>query len=136
MIELRGVAKRFGTQVVLNGVDFDVLDGETVALLGPSGTGKSTMLQAVGLLEGGFGGRIEIVGTDASELPSGDRTALRRNHLGFVYQFHHLLPDFAAEENVLLPQLVAGKPRQLVEGLRPELELTPARIIGRQPGDR
>ena len=97
---------------VLRGVNLEILPGELVALLGPSGTGKSTMLQAVGLLEGGFGGRIEIAGTDASDLPSGDRTALRRNHLGFVYQFHHLLPDFSAEENVLLPQLVAGKPRE------------------------
>ena len=96
---------------VLRGVNLEILPGELVALLGPSGTGKSTMLQAVGLLEGGFGGRIEIAGTDATSLPSGDRTALRRNHLGFVYQFHHLLPDFSAEENVLLPQLVAGKPR-------------------------
>jgi lipoprotein-releasing system ATP-binding protein len=69
------------------------------------------MLQAVGLLEGGFGGRIEIAGTDASQLPSSDRTSLRRNHLGFVYQFHHLLPDFNAEENVILPQLVAGRDR-------------------------
>jgi lipoprotein-releasing system ATP-binding protein len=97
---------------VLRGVNLEIMPGELVALLGPSGTGKSTMLQAVGLLEGGFGGRIEIAGIDATALPSGDRTALRRNHLGFVYQFHHLLPDFAAEENVLLPQLVAGKPRQ------------------------
>ena len=97
---------------VLRGVSLEIMPGELVALLGPSGTGKSTMLQAVGLLEGGFGGRIEIAGIDATALPSGDRTALRRNHLGFVYQFHHLLPDFAAEENVLLPQLVAGKPRQ------------------------
>jgi lipoprotein-releasing system ATP-binding protein len=96
---------------VLRGVDLTIMPGEIVALLGPSGTGKSTMLQAVGLLEGGFGGRIEIAGIDATTLSSGDRTALRRNHLGFVYQFHHLLPDFAAEENVLLPQLVAGKPR-------------------------
>ncbi|HEY6815490.1 MAG TPA: ABC transporter ATP-binding protein [Croceibacterium sp.] len=96
---------------VLRGVNLSVGPGEIVALLGPSGTGKSTMLQAVGLLEGGFGGRIEIAGIDATELPSGDRTALRRNHLGFVYQFHHLLPDFTAEENVILPQLVAGKAR-------------------------
>ena len=96
---------------VLRGVDLTIMPGEIVALLGPSGTGKSTMLQAVGLLEGGFGGRIEIAGIDATDQSSGDRTALRRNHLGFVYQFHHLLPDFAAEENVLLPQLVAGKPR-------------------------
>jgi len=96
---------------VLRGVNLEIMPGEIVALLGPSGTGKSTMLQAVGLLEGGFGGRIEIAGIDATDLASGDRTALRRDHLGFVYQFHHLLPDFSAEENVLLPQLVAGVAR-------------------------
>ncbi len=96
---------------VLRGVNLTIMPGEIVALLGPSGTGKSTMLQAVGLLEGGFGGKIEIAGVDATRLPSADRTALRRNHLGFVYQFHHLLPDFNAEENVILPQLVAGVPR-------------------------
>jgi len=101
---------------VLRGVNLKIMPGELVALLGPSGTGKSTMLQAVGLLEGGFGGRIELAGTDATELPSGDRTALRRNHLGFVYQFHHLLPDFSAEENVILPQLVAGVPRAQATG--------------------
>ncbi len=96
---------------VLRGVDLDIAPGEIVALLGPSGSGKSTMLQAVGLLEGGFGGKIEIAGTDASKLSGDERTALRRNHLGFVYQFHHLLPDFDATENVVLPQLVAGKDR-------------------------
>jgi len=96
---------------VLRGVNLEIMPGEIVALLGPSGTGKSTMLQAVGLLEGGFGGRIEIAGIDATDLASGDRTALRRDHLGFVYQFHHLLPDFSAEENVMLPQLVAGVAR-------------------------
>jgi lipoprotein-releasing system ATP-binding protein len=96
---------------VLRGVDLTIGSGEIVALLGPSGSGKSTMLQAVGLLEGGFGGTIEIAGVDASELESAGRTELRRNHLGFVYQFHHLLPDFNAEENVILPQLVAGRDR-------------------------
>jgi len=115
VIRLTGLTRSFeqgGEHIdVLRGVDLTVMPGEIVALLGPSGTGKSTMLQAVGLLEGGFGGRIEIAGIDATSLPSGDRTALRRNHLGFVYQFHHLLPDFSAEENVLLPQLVAGKLR-------------------------
>src|SRR4051812_26620688 len=79
---------------VLRGVNLTVQAGEIVALLGPSGSGKSTMLQAVGLLEGGFGGMIQIAGVDASKLASGGRTELRRNHLGFVYQFHHLLPDF------------------------------------------
>ena len=119
VVRLTGLTRSFEqggvTIEVLRGVDLTIMPGEIVALLGPSGTGTSTMLQAVGLLEGGFGGRIEIVGTDASDLPSSERTALRRNHLGFVYQFHHLLPDFSAEENVMLPQLVAGvaRPRAL-----------------------
>jgi lipoprotein-releasing system ATP-binding protein len=125
VIRLAGLTRSFeqgGVRIdVLRGVDLTIMPGEIVALLGPSGTGKSTMLQAVGLLEGGFGGRIEIVGTDATSLLSGDRTALRRNHLGFVYQFHHLLPDFSAEENVLLPQLVAGKPQAEAQARAVEL---------------
>ena len=125
---------------VLRGVNLTIEPGEIVALLGPSGTGKSTMLQAVGLLEGGFGGRIEIVGTDATDLPSSERTKIRRNHLGFVYQFHHLLPDFSAEENVMLPQLVAGtqrpqalaRARELLASLGLEHRLThrPSQLSG------
>jgi len=115
VVSLRGVTRSFvqgDTRIdVLRGVNLAVMPGEIVALLGPSGSGKSTMLQAVGLLEGGFGGTIEIAGTRADQSDSHARTVLRRDHLGFVYQFHHLLPDFDARENVMLPQLVAGKPR-------------------------
>ncbi|MDP8914452.1 MAG: ABC transporter ATP-binding protein [Pseudomonadota bacterium] len=93
---------------VLRGVDLTVSRGEIVALLGPSGSGKSTMLQAVGLLEGGFEGSIRITGEEAARLDNDGRTRLRRDVLGFVYQFHHLLPDFNAAENVILPQLIHG----------------------------
>ena len=93
---------------VLRGVDLEVGAGEIVALLGPSGSGKSTLLQAVGLLEGGFEGSIRINGEEAADLDDGARTRVRRDTLGFVYQFHHLLPDFSAAENVILPQLVRG----------------------------
>jgi lipoprotein-releasing system ATP-binding protein len=125
---------------VLRGVDLSIQPGEIVALLGPSGSGKSTMLQAIGLLEGGFEGKIEIAGTDATALNGDDRTSLRRDHLGFVYQFHHLLPDFTAIENVILPQLVAGRARaeaaeRAVEllgalGLAARLDHRPSQLSG------
>jgi lipoprotein-releasing system ATP-binding protein len=93
---------------VLRGIDLAVGAGEIVALLGPSGSGKSTLLQAVGLLEGGFEGSIRINGAEAAELDDRERTRVRRETLGFVYQFHHLLPDFSAAENVVIPQLIRG----------------------------
>ncbi|KTE22159.1 ABC transporter [Sphingopyxis sp. H050] len=93
---------------VLRGVNATLRKGEIVALLGPSGSGKSTMLQAVGLLEGGFEGLIRIDGEDVTRIDQGDRTQTRREKIGFVYQFHHLLPDFTAIENVVLPQLIRG----------------------------
>lgn len=115
VVRLTGLTRSFnqgGVRIdVLRGVNLTVNPGEIVALLGPSGSGKSTMLQAIGLLEGGFGGSIEIAGIDASKLGKDARAAVRRDHVGFVYQFHHLLPDFSAIENVVLPQLITGRPR-------------------------
>ena len=115
VLEVRGLKRSFeqgGVRIdVLRGVDLDVVQGEIVALLGPSGSGKSTLLQAVGLLEGGFEGSIRILGEEAAKLDDNGRTRVRRDTLGFVYQFHHLLPDFNAIENVVLPQLVRGATR-------------------------
>jgi lipoprotein-releasing system ATP-binding protein len=93
---------------VLRGVDLLIREGELVALLGPSGTGKSTLLQALGLLEGGFTGSILIDGEEMRDMGPDRATVVRREKLGFVYQFHHLLPDFDALENVMMPQLIAG----------------------------
>lgn len=112
VVQTAGLTRSFeqgGVRIdVLRGIDLAIQPGEIVALLGPSGSGKSTLLQAVGLLEGGFGGSLRIAGVEATALSADDRTELRRDRIGFVYQFHHLLADFTAQENVVLPQLVAG----------------------------
>ncbi|RED15411.1 ABC transporter ATP-binding protein [Parasphingopyxis lamellibrachiae] len=112
VLEVRNLARSFeqgGVKIeVLRGVDIRIGKGEIVSLLGPSGSGKSTMLQAVGLLEGGFSGSISIDGEEVASLENDARTRIRRDHLGFVYQFHHLLPDFSAKENVVIPQLIKG----------------------------
>jgi lipoprotein-releasing system ATP-binding protein len=125
---------------VLRGVNLAIAEGELVALLGPSGTGKSTLLQALGLLEGGFDGSIKIDGEETHSLGPDRCTVIRREKLGFVYQFHHLLPDFDALENVMLPQLIMGLgPDEARErattllstlGLSERLEHRPAKLSG------
>jgi len=110
--QLRRSFEQGGQKIeVLRGVDLTVAPGEIVALLGPSGSGKSTLLQAVGLLEGGFDGSIRICGEEAAKVDNDGRTRIRRDSMGFVYQFHHLLPDFSAVENVILPQMIRGAER-------------------------
>jgi lipoprotein-releasing system ATP-binding protein len=140
----RGLKRSFTqgdvTIEVLRGVDLEIGLGEIVALLGPSGSGKSTLLQAVGLLEGGFQGSIRLQGEEAAELDDDGRTRLRREFLGFVYQFHHLLPEFSALENVVMPQLVrdaeSAAARERAEqllgalGLSQRLDHRPSKLSG------
>ena len=112
-LELRDVARTYrqggNALAVLRGVSLALKPGEVVALVGPSGAGKSTLLHIAGLLERPDGGAVLLDGKACGDLPDGERTSLRRAHLGFVYQFHHLLPEFSALENVMLPLLIAGK---------------------------
>ena len=143
-LELRGVRRVFkqaGTELrVLNGVDLSLREGEIVALVGPSGAGKSTLLHVAGLLERPDGGAVMIDGEDCGGLSDERRTLLRRSEIGFVYQFHHLLPEFSALENVMLPQMIAGlargrareKARGLLAqvGLAPRAGHRPARLSG------
>ncbi|MCA1939537.1 MAG: ABC transporter ATP-binding protein [Caenispirillum bisanense] len=112
LAEVRRSFKQGGeTLEVLRGIDLSIAKGEIVALVGPSGSGKSTMLQICGLLEKPSSGTVAIAGTEAGRLSDDKRTALRRSHLGFVYQYHHLLPEFSAVENVVIPQMIAGVSR-------------------------
>ncbi|MEP9371689.1 ABC transporter ATP-binding protein [Mesorhizobium sp. KR1-2] len=112
IIELKGVERHYtqGSRklTILSGTEFSLRRGEMVALVAPSGTGKSTLLHTAGLLERPDGGDVILAGRACGRLSDDERTAIRRNDIGFVYQFHHLLPEFSAVENVMMPQLVKG----------------------------
>ncbi len=116
VLRLEGVRRVFaqgGAKLeVLQGVDLTLMPGTIAALVGPSGTGKSTLLQIAGLLERPSAGEVTIEGRSCGGLGDGERTRLRRERIGFVYQFHHLLPDFTALENVAMPRLIAGRGRR------------------------
>ncbi len=113
VVRLRGLVRRYASGdaaiEVLKGVDLDLYPGEIVGLVGPSGSGKSSLLHAAGLLERPTDGEVWINGRSCLDLPDAERTRIRRAAIGFVYQFHHLLPEFSARDNVAMPQLIAGR---------------------------
>jgi lipoprotein-releasing system ATP-binding protein len=124
-LELRAVARSFRTEAgelpVLRGADLTLAAGEIVALVAPSGTGKSTLLHLAGLLERPDSGEVFVGGRAAGTLSDDQRTAIRRGTIGFVYQFHHLLPEFSALENIALPQMAAGTPRAAADARATDL---------------
>lgn len=144
VLDLRHITRAFqqaGAPLeVLRGCSLTIRAGETVALIGPSGSGKSTLLHSAGLLEKPDGGDVIIAGKNAMQLDDAERTALRRSAIGFVYQFHHLLPEFSALENIVLPQMIAGKARGEAEqragyllemvGLQNRAENRPGKLSG------
>jgi lipoprotein-releasing system ATP-binding protein len=141
LIELRRTFKQGDREIpVLHGASAELYPGEAVALVGPSGAGKSTLLHIAGLLETPDGGQVVVNGYDCAQLGDGDRTRMRRGTMGFVYQFHQLLPEFSALENVVIPQMIAGtgkraaqrRAKELLElmGLGQRLDHRPAQLSG------
>lgn len=108
MIQLQGITKSFGSLQVLRGIDFNIDKGEIVSIVGPSGAGKTTLLQIMGTLDAPDSGMITIDGTLVSRMKEKELSAFRNKHIGFVFQFHQLLPEFTALENVMIPAFIAG----------------------------
>ena len=121
MIKVTDIHKRFGDLEVLKGVSLDVAEGEVVSIVGASGAGKTTLLQIVGTLSRPDAGRVEIDGQDAFSLGDKALSRFRNERIGFVFQFHHLLPEFSAFENVCIPGYIAGRERHEVEKRAAEL---------------
>ena len=109
MIKLEGIIKRFGTLEVLKGIDLTINQGEVVSIVGPSGAGKTTLLQIMGTLDQPDQGKVWINNIEASRMKEQELAAFRNKHIGFVFQFHQLLPDFTALENVMIPALIGNK---------------------------
>ena len=112
MIQAKGIEKSFGTLKVLKGIDFSAAKAEVVSIMGASGAGKSTLLQILGTLSTQDAGSLVIDGTDVSSLKGNQLAEFRNLRLGFVFQFHHLLPEFTALENVMIPAFIAGRSRK------------------------
>lgn len=121
MIKACDIHKRFGGLEVLKGVSLDIAKGETVSIVGASGAGKTTLLQILGTLMPADGGSVEIAGIDVGALNDKRLSQFRNRHIGFVFQFHHLLPEFTAAENVMLPALIGGMSRREAEHRAAEL---------------
>lgn len=115
MIQATNIQKSFGSLQVLKGIDLQVNAGEVVSIVGPSGAGKTTLLQILGTLDRADQGRIMIDGKDVSSMNDAQQAAFRNRHIGFVFQFHQLLPEFSALENVSIPALIAGKSKHQAE---------------------
>ena len=115
MIRCREIHKRFGTLEVLRGIDLDIARGEVVAIVGPSGAGKTTLLQILGTLSRPDSGSVEIDGQSVGDLKPAELVKLRNRKIGFVFQFHHLLPEFTALENVMIPALIGRRSRAEAE---------------------
>jgi lipoprotein-releasing system ATP-binding protein len=131
MIEAIGVRKKYGDLEVLKGVDLHVAKGEVVSIVGASGAGKTTLLQILGTLEKGDSGTLRIGGEALASMNSNALAAFRNAHIGFVFQFHHLLPEFTALENVMMPGLIAGKSKSACIPRAEEL-LTRLNVIARK----
>lgn len=112
MIEIKNITKSFGTLQVLKGIDLHINKGEVVSIVGPSGAGKTTLLQIMGTLDTPDTGSVIVNGIDVTRLKDKDIAKFRNQHLGFVFQFHQLLPEFTALENVMIPALIAGKSKK------------------------
>lgn len=110
MIHLEGITKSFGSLQVLKGIDLEITQGEVVSIVGPSGAGKTTLLQIMGTLDSPDAGMINIDGTNVSRMKEKELSAFRNKHIGFVFQFHQLLPEFTALENVMIPAFIVGVP--------------------------